>query len=414
MTDRQDSNSSVRLSRRSFLELSGSTAVLTAGGLMTQAGRAYAAETGKAIRMGVIGGGFGATFHWHEHPNCVVTGVTDLRPDRRQRLRKRYACDAAYDSLEEMIKQARDIDAVAIFSGADQHAEHTRMCMERGWHVVSACPTCFTLDEAEMLIELKRKTGMRYMMAESSWYRQECIFARNMYRAGGFGELFYTEAEYYHDRGDLEKLVTNKQSRFYHPDGRPNWRVGMPPLMYPTHCLAFVVGVTGERITKVSCLGWGSDHPFLKDNVYGNPYWNETSLMKTDKGHMVRCNMFKLCAAGGERAQWFGDSATLYMPNHGVHSRAVKKVRMKGDVPVEIPEYWKSDMLPEPMRHPSGHGGSAVFISAEFVNALLENREPEINLYDSLAMTAPGIVAHQSATKDGEQLPVPQFEKKKV
>ena len=69
-------------------------------------------------------------------------------------------------------------------------------------------------------------------MAESSWYRQECIFARNLFRAGGFGELFYTETEYYHDRGDLAKLVSNKKSRFYRADGTRNWRVGMPPLMY--------------------------------------------------------------------------------------------------------------------------------------------------------------------------------------
>ena len=68
-------------------------------------------------------------------------------------------------------------------------------------------------------------------------------------------------------------------------------------------------------------------------------------------------------------------------------------------------------MLPEPMRHASGHGGSAVFISAEFVNALLEDREPEIDVYESLAMTVPGIVAHQSSFAGGEQLKVPQFER---
>jgi hypothetical protein len=67
-------------------------------------------------------------------------------------------------------------------------------------------------------------------------------------------------------------------------------------------------------------------------------------------------------------------------------------------------------MLPEPMRHNSGHGGSHTFIAAEFVNALLEEREPEIDIGHALAMTVPGIVAHQSALRDGEQLDVPQFD----
>lgn len=188
----------------------------------------------------------------------------------------------------------------------------------------------------------------------------------------------------------------------------------MPPLMYPTHCLAYVVGVTGERITKVSGLGWGGDHPFLQKNQYNNPHWNEASLMKTNRQHMVRCNMFKLCAAGGERAQWFGDKASLYMPEPDVHNKTIRNERMGKAQPVDVPQYWKSDMLPEPMRHASGHGGSAVFISAEFVNALLEDREPEIDLYESLAMTVPGIMAHRSAMKDGEQMSVPQFDRPKA
>jgi hypothetical protein len=33
--------------------------------------------------IGVVGGNFGAAFQWHQHPHCVVTGVTDLRADRR-------------------------------------------------------------------------------------------------------------------------------------------------------------------------------------------------------------------------------------------------------------------------------------------------------------------------------------------
>jgi len=408
-----------RTSRRSFLELSGAAGLMATGDLLTRVGRAYPAEARKTVRMGVVGGGFGAGFWWHEHPGCVVTGVTDLRPDRRRRLSKRYKCDAVYDSLEIMIQKAKDIDAVAVFSGAPDHAKHVKMCMERGWHVVCAVPACTSLEEAAMLKELKEKTGLAYMMAESSYYRQECIFARNLFRAGGFGELFYSEVEYYHDRSDLKKLVTNKKTRFYNPNGSHSWRWGYPPMFYPTHSLGFLTGVTGERIKGVSCLGWSGtrpelkDHPYVSDNAYDNPFWNQSSMMLTERGHICRCNVFWLCAAGGERAQWFGDKASLYMPNAAVHG-AVQRIRAQGTKEWAVPQYWKSDMLPEKMRHASGHGGSAVFISAEFVNALLEDRRPAIDLYESLALTVPGIVAHQSSLQEGRQLPVPQFDRPKT
>jgi hypothetical protein len=63
------------------------------------------------------------------------------------------------------------------------------------------------------------------------------------------------------------------------------------------------------------------------------------------------------------------------------------------------------------MRHQSGHGGSHTFLSAEFVNTLLENREPTVNVYEALAMTVPGLVAHQSALRNGERLKVPNFDR---
>ncbi len=161
-----------RMSRRDVLTTTSAAALGTAAaGAWLPSGALAAAETAAApsadrkLRLAVVGGGFGAAFHWHEHPGCIVTGVTDLRPDRRDILRKRYHCDAVYDSLEIMIQKAKDIDAVAIFTEAPNHEKHVRLCLERGWHVLSAVPACLTLEEAERLRDVKEKTGLKYMMA---------------------------------------------------------------------------------------------------------------------------------------------------------------------------------------------------------------------------------------------------------
>src|SRR5215470_2366395 len=89
-------------SRRSFLAATGSAALASAIPVVGSS----APDSPKKIRLGVVGGGFGATFHFHEHPNCTVAAVTDLRADRRERLKKHYKCDAVYDSLEEMLPRA--------------------------------------------------------------------------------------------------------------------------------------------------------------------------------------------------------------------------------------------------------------------------------------------------------------------
>ena len=246
--------------RREFLRASALSAAALSSAMAMRPGMAAPAGSTRKIRLGVVGGGFGASFFWHKHPNCEVAAVTDLRADRRKRLRERYSCDNFYDSLEVMLQRAKNLDAVAVFTGAPDHARHVGMCMRRGLHVVSAVPTCLTLAEAENLKQIKEKTGLRYMMAETSYYRQACIYARNLFKAGGFGELFYSEVEYYHNQ-DLDKIVTDKSTMFYEPDGSRSWRWGYPPMLYPTHSTGFLVGVTGERIVRVSSLGWGTSHP---------------------------------------------------------------------------------------------------------------------------------------------------------
>jgi len=36
-------------------------------------------KAAKTVRIGILGGGFGSAFYWHQHPNCIVQAVCDLR-----------------------------------------------------------------------------------------------------------------------------------------------------------------------------------------------------------------------------------------------------------------------------------------------------------------------------------------------
>ena len=62
-----------------------------------------------------------------------------------------------------------------------------------------------------------------------------------------------------------------------------------------------------------------------------------------------------------------------------------------------------------PSVDPGGHGGSHGHLMNEFVTAILEDRKPLVDIVLALNMTVAGIVAHQSALKDGELMKIPQF-----
>ncbi len=399
------------ISRRRFAEVTGAVA---AGGLAWAALPVHgAASSARKLRIGVVGGRFGASFQWHEHPDCQVTGVTDLRPERRERLRKVYRCDQVYDSLEIMLKEARDIDAVAIFTEAPNHVRHCVAAMNAGKHVVCAVPAAMNLEECQQLIDTVEKTGRTFMMAETSYWQQHTISARKFHEAGKFGTLFGAYSMYRHP--GLEVL--------WFENGKPTWRHGFPPMHYPTHCTAHLIGVTGERLVEVSCHGWGDDAKALKGNPYNSPFWNETAQFQTDRGHSFRVEVWwKGAVRGCERAEWYGDKmsflcATPYgTPPMIVHegqgreldsggfARSAPKVERYNQ-----PHWWSTDMLPAPLRHNSGHEGSHCFITHEFVDAVLHQRRPAVDVYEAVAYTAPGIVAHQSALKDGELLKIPDF-----
>jgi len=78
--------------------------------------------------------------------------------------------------------------------------------------------------------------------------------------------------------------------------------------------------------------------------------------------------------------------------------------------PYEQPDWWATDMLPQPLRHKSGHEGSHTFLTHEFIDAVINERKPAVDIYEALAYTVPGIIAHQSALQGGKLLKIPQFD----
>jgi len=286
--------------------------------------------------------------------------------------------------------------------------------LKAGKHALCAVPAAMSLDECALLLETVRTSGLTYMMAETSYYQQPTISARRFQQEGRFGTVYYTESEYHH--AGLEAL--------FFENGRRTRRYGFPPMHYPTHCTAHLVSVTGERLTEVSCTGWGDDDPILRDNAYGNPFWNGTAFFKTSAGHAFRVAIYwKGAHRGTERAQWYGDRTSFFFPDpNGLGAVLVRsgtqQEKDSGGFVRELPEHetyaqpdwWATDMLPAPLRHDSGHEGSHTFLTHEFVDALVRRRRPSVDVHEALAYTAPGIVAHQSALKGGLQMKIPSFD----
>ncbi len=386
------------IDRREFLERIGQVSLtaaaltgLTAGATLakqTQPRKPWQPVSDRKVRMGIVGYGvcqFGAAFGFQNHPNVEVVAVSDLIPERRKALMKACRCGKSYESLEVLAKDPK-IEAVFVATDAPSHPRHCMEVLNHGKHVMTAVPAAFgSIEEAEQLLETVKKTGLKYMMAETSCYREDCYAMRQIYRAGGFGRLVYSEGEYYHY--SVSQIDSFKE-----------WRVGLPPLWYPTHSTAYYVGVTGKRFTSVSCLGFNTDKAGYQPgaNKYNNPFTDEVALFQTSEGGSSRMLMCKgVHSLVVEQGRVFGEKGWMDKTNY---QGALK----------ELPDITRPALPPGVPA--GGHGGSHGHLTDEFITSILTDRQPLVNIYEALALTVPGIVAHQSALKGGERLKVPQYD----
>ena len=342
----------------------------------------------RKVRVGIVGYGvcrFGAAFGFQNHPNVEIVAVSDLFPDRCAALAKACACEKTYPSLEEMVKDD-SIEAIFCATDAPSHAQHAILCMNHGKHVATAVPATWgSLEEADQLFETVKKTGLNYMMFETSVYRPDCHAMRVLFEAGKFGRMVYTEGEYYHY---IDTPI----------DSYKGWRIGCPPLWYPTHSTAYHVGVTGEHYTEVSCMGIPSTQDVLQPgkNAYDNPFGTEIALFRTSGGGMSRMLMSKDTPGfHGEVGRVRGDKGSM------------TGTKYEGLEDISGIELSKSPLPPGVPA--GGHGGSHGYLSNEFVHSIIEGRQPLVDICSSLNMTVCGIVAHESAKRDGELLKIPHY-----
>lgn len=57
----------------------------------------------------------------------------------------------------------------------------------------------------------------------------------------------------------------------------------------------------------------------------------------------------------------------------------------------------------------NGHDGTHVFLVNDFVRSVVGRRLPPNHVWQAARYNAPGIVAHESAQRDGERLVIPDF-----
>jgi predicted dehydrogenase len=363
------------------------------------------------INMAIVGLGFGAEFIpiYQKHTGANLHAICQRTKSKMDKVGDTFGVTRRYSSYEELLKDPA-VTAVHINSPIPDHAPMSLAALKAGKHVMCTVPMATTIEECQQIVDLVKKTGLKYMMAETVVYSREFLFIKEMYQKGDLGKIQYMQASHPQDM-----------------DGWPEYWERMIPMHYATHVVSPVLGLVNGRAEYVSCFGSGTIREDIQKKS-GNKFAVESCHIKI-KDSDIAAHIWRFLY---DTARQYRESFDVYGTKksfewalvegeaHVVHT--AKKPEAEIPTRVTVPDF--GHLLPAEIRpftrsiqdaqhlsflQGSGHGGSHPHLVNEFLSALRQDRDPWPNAVQSANWTCVGICAHQSALKGGEIVRLPAF-----
>ncbi len=361
----------------------------------------------KDLKVGLSGARRSASFigALNANPNTKIVAVCDVREEAaRGTAAKCGEGVQTYADCETMLDKA-GLDILIVASPMQFHVPQSAAALARNVHVLSEVTAAVCMDECRWLVGAAKRSKAKYMMAENTTYMKNNVLLRAMVEAGVFGDVYFAEGEYLHELSALHHTADGK------PTWRYYWQVGVNGCTYGSHSLGPCLQWTKERVERVSCIGtgrWTDPEHAMEDTVL--------MLCKTRAGKLIKIRVdmlskrphamlnFALQGTKGayESARAPGERHRIWLKDFCANANDWR----------ELKEF-EEQFLPECWKHPpeaalkAGHAGSDYFEVADFVEAILNDRQPPIGVHEAMDMTLPGILSQESISREGEWVKVP-------
>jgi predicted dehydrogenase len=175
------------------------------------------------VNIGVIGAGWWATLSHIPallaNPHVGVVAIN--RPDQEglDKVAASFGLARAYLDTSQMLA-SEDLQGVVIASPHVLHAEHARLALSSGLHVLIEKPMTTSLADARELVDLARQKGVQIIMPYGWNYRPMTEIAHRLIREGWVGEVRHVVTQMASALTDLfggEPMVETKDHLFRPP-----------------------------------------------------------------------------------------------------------------------------------------------------------------------------------------------------
>ena len=152
------------------------------------------------LNVAVVGLGFGAKFVplFLDRPGVESVSICDTDAERLGRVADICDVRETFTDVEEVLT-SREIDAVYLAAGIPDHAKHTLAVLESGKHCACAVPMATAIEDVQAIVALRQKTGLNYMMMETSVYTRPFFYAMELMAKGESGRVQFLRGAHYQD-----------------------------------------------------------------------------------------------------------------------------------------------------------------------------------------------------------------------
>lgn len=373
------------------------------------------------VRIGIIGAGLrsGIAKYWHNPGGkSVVVGAADVSMTRLKEFQEKINEQVFITTDYRELLERKDIDAVAILSPDYLHEEHAIGALQAGKHVYCEKPLAITVEGCDRIIEESKKSGKHLMVGFNMRYMSMYQTMKEIIDSGvigdlkavwvrhfvGFGGYFY-----YHDWHGTAKNTTSLL------------------LQKGSHDLDVIHWITGKYTKKVSAFGgldfYGGDKP----NTLTCPTCDEKdTCTEVSTEILTQCafreeidvednNMLIMELEGGIKASYLQCHFTPdYSRNYtfiGTKGRVENDdVNDKIYVKTRKSNSWHglSDITFDMKKEQGSHSGADPKICNDFVELVLNNKQPLTTPFAGRMSVAVGCAATESIRSGGKVIEVSQ------
>src|SRR5947207_8691766 len=287
------------------------------------------------INVAIVGLGFGAEFIpiYQRHPQANMYAICQRTEKKLHAIGDAFGIKQRFAEFKDLLKDP-NVDIVHINSPIPDHGWQSIAALKAGKHVSCTVPMATNLAECKQIVDLVKKTGLKYMMAETVVYAREYLFMKELLDTGKLGKLQFVQASHQQDM-----------------DGWPNYWPGLPPMWYATHCVGPVAGLIGKPAEYVSCFGSGT----IRKNLikkYGSPFAVETAHIKfcgSDVSARIIRSLFDTARQYRASIDVYGSKASVEWPlveHEPLVMHTAKLPEPKIPKPVKAPDYAKRHPAP--------------------------------------------------------------------